>query len=116
MNSEIPQLNEGGFNGLLERVGTFVRKNHGSRKWPTIKLLVAGIKEHRDGFIHEHSEPIAKSHNSDLAYTDRIAIKRIKEGGEIADWILDPASVTHQRYIDQGHLTEKDFDKYRRSY
>ena len=49
---------------------------------------------------------------SPLSYTDRIMIRRIKEGEAIPDSYLDPTSRGRQHLIEQGAVLEVDFEKY----
>ena len=116
INSECPMLNEGGFNFLLEKVAQYVRKNHTSRRWPTTKLLVGGVLHHRESMTDEHrpaQEAIEQDNDDNLDFHDYMIIKKVKNGGDIAGWLLENGSTTRERLIASGKVTEKDFDKYR---
>ncbi len=114
INSEIPSVNDGMCKLLLERTAQHVRKNYTSRRWPTINAFIKGIKEHRERIMDEQTKelPAQDYSNSPLSYTDRIMVRRIKEGEAIPDSYLDPTSRGRQHLIEQGAVLEVDFEKY----
>lgn len=44
INSELPLIDEKSLIIFLEKVGKYIRKNQVARRWPTINILMKGIK------------------------------------------------------------------------
>jgi len=97
---------------VLGKIDGHVRALHGARTWPTIKTFITSTKDAVKDYnssIHVPQVTVSK----DGMHDDyRIMIKRIKKGEPIPDHILKPESITRQKLIDQGHITEEDLDKY----
>ena len=114
MNSELPLLNEGSTKLLLEKTGQYVRKNHTSRRWPTINIFVKGIKHYREWATAEYTQALPETPKDDsvLSFGDRITIKRVKSGEPISDHLLNPLSPQRQFLVANSDLQDSDFHKY----
>ena len=110
INSEVPNLNEGGMKDHLDRVARFVRKNQTSRRWPTISMFVKGIRDNSKNFDEANA---IKSGVKD--WNDPLAIngKRIKRGEFVDEMYL--RGKRRDDLLRLGYITSSDLAPYERN-
>lgn len=95
---------------VLKKIDGHVRQYQASRTWPTIKTFVMSTKTAVDEYSR-NTESLKVTSQSKLD-SAILMVKRIKTGGAIPDWILDPDSIYRQRLLLDTDLVESDFNKY----
>ena len=95
---------------VLKKIDGHVRQYQASRTWPTIKTFVMSTKTAVDEYSR-NTESLKVTSQSKLD-SAILMVKRIKSGGAIPDWILDPDSIYRQRLLLDTDLVESDFNKY----
>ena len=94
----------------LKKIDGHVRQYQASRTWPTIKTFIMSTKAAVDEYSRNtESLKVTSQSKLDAAI---LMVKRIKSGGAIPDWILDPDSIYRQRLLLDTDLVESDFNKY----
>ena len=94
----------------LKKIDGHVRQYQASRTWPTIKTFIMSTKAAVDEYSRNtESLKVTSQSKLDAAV---LMVKRIKSGGAIPDWILDPDSIYRQRLLLDTDLVESDFNKY----
>ena len=112
INQHIPsQFDNVDIEQVLPKIDGHVRATHGARAWPSIKIFISSTKD----AVQEYSKAITVpkvtvSYGADKS--DIIIAKRIIAGEGIPDYMLDPNSITRQRLIDSGLVSESDLSKY----
>ena len=95
---------------VLKKIDGHVRQYQASRTWPTIKTFIMSTKTAVDEYSRNtESLKVTSQSKLDAAV---LMVKRIKSGGAIPDWILDPDSIYRQRLLLDTDLVESDFNKY----
>ena len=95
---------------VLKKIDGHVRQYQASRTWPTIKTFVMSTKTAVEEYSRNtESLKVTSQSNLDAAI---LMVKRIKSGGAIPDWILNPDSIYRQRLLLDTDLVESDFNKY----
>ena len=95
---------------VLKKIDGHVRQYQASRTWPTIKTFVMSTKTAVDEYSR-NTESLKVTSQSKLD-SAILMVKRIKSGGAIPDWILNPDSIYRQRLLLDTDLVESDFNKY----
>lgn len=95
---------------VLKKIDGHVRQYQASRTWPTIKTFVMSTKTAVDEYSR-NTESLKVTSQSKLD-SAILMVKRIKTGGAIPEWILDPDSIYRQRLLLDTDLVESDFNKY----
>jgi hypothetical protein len=94
----------------LKKIDGHVRQYQASRTWPTIKTFIMSTKAAVDEYSRNtESLKVTSQSKLDAAV---LMVKRIKSGGAIPDWILDPDSIYRQQLLLNTDLVESDFNKY----
>ena len=94
----------------LKKIDGHVRQYQASRTWPTIKTFIMSTKAAVDEYSRNtESLKVTSQSKLDAAV---LMVKRIKSGGAIPDWILNPDSIYRQRLLLDTDLVESDFNKY----
>jgi hypothetical protein len=94
----------------LKKIDGHVRQYQASRTWPTIKTFIMSTKAAVEEYSRNtESLKVTSQSKLDAAV---LMVKRIKSGGAIPDWILDPDSIYRQRLLLDTDLVESDFNKY----
>jgi len=111
INSNIPTTFEKiDLEVVLKKIDGHVRQYQASRTWPTIKTFIMSTKAAVDEYSRNtESLKVTSQSKLDAAV---LMVKRIKSGGAIPDWILDPDSIYRQRLLLDTDLVESDFNKY----
>ena len=95
---------------VLKKIDGHVRQYQASRTWPTIKTFIMSTKTAVDEYSRNtESLKVTSQSKLDAAV---LMVKRIKTGGAIPDWILNPDSIYRQRLLLDTDLVESDFNKY----
>lgn len=95
---------------VLKKIDGHVRQYQASRTWPTIKTFIMSTKTAVDEYSRNtESLKVTSQSKLDAAV---LMVKRIKSGGAIPDWILNPDSIYRQRLLLDTDLVESDFNKY----
>ena len=94
----------------LKKIDGHVRQYQASRTWPTIKTFIMSTK----AAVEEYSRntEILKVISQSKLDPAVLMVKRIKSGGAIPDWILNPDSIYRQRLLLDTDLVDSDFNKY----
>jgi hypothetical protein len=95
---------------VLKKIDGHVRQYQASRTWPTIKTFVMSTKTAVDEYSR-NTESLKVTSQSKLD-SAILMVKRIKTGGAIPEWILNPDSIYRQRLLLDTDLVESDFNKY----
>ena len=95
---------------VLKKIDGHVRQYQASRTWPTIKTFIMSTKTAVDEYSR-NTESIKVTSQSKLD-SAILMVKRIKTGGAIPEWILNPDSIYRQRLLLDTDLVESDFNKY----
>lgn len=111
INSEIPNdMNEGGLRYVLDQIGSYIRKNQTTRKWPTISLFVKGVKDSKGNVVEDHlASPINKEWDDPLV----INAKRIKSGEAVGDWYIIGKGANQM--LERGLVTYEELKPYQKS-
>ena len=111
INSNIPTTFEKiDLEVVLKKIDGHVRQYQASRTWPTIKTFVMSTKTAVEEYSRNtESLKVTSQSNLDEAI---LMVKRIKSGGAIPDWILNPDSIYRQRLLLDTDLVDSDFNKY----
>lgn len=113
INSHIPsQFEKVDIQTTLGKIDKHVRNYQASRSWPTIKTFIESTKKSVEEYVRNTSVAIAKTSTSISDPSTDIMVRRILNGDAIPDWILEPDSPYRNQLIEDGHLTEQDFNKY----
>lgn len=111
INNNIPSTFEKvDLNVVLKKIDGHVRQYQASRTWPTIKTFVMSTKTAVDEYSR-NTESLKVTSQSKLD-SAILMVKRIKTGGAIPEWILNPDSIYRQRLLLDTDLVESDFNKY----
>jgi len=95
---------------VLKKIDGHVRQYQASRTWPTIKTFIMSTKTAVDEYSRNtESLKVTSQSKLDAAV---LMVKRIKTGGAIPEWILNPDSIYRQRLLLDTDLVESDFNKY----
>lgn len=95
---------------VLKKIDGHVRQYQASRTWPTIKTFIMSTKTAVDEYSRNtESLKVTSQSKLDAAI---LMVKRIKSGGAIPEWILNPDSIYRQRLLLDTDLVESDFNKY----
>ena len=95
---------------VLKKIDGHVRQYQASRTWPTIKTFIMSTKTAVDEYSRNtESLKVTSQSKLDAAV---LMVKRIKSGGAIPEWILNPDSIYRQRLLLDTDLVESDFNKY----
>ena len=94
----------------LKKIDGHVRQYQASRTWPTIKTFIMSTKAAVDEYSR-NTESLKVTSQSKLD-SAILMVKRIKTGGAIPEWILNPDSIYRQRLLLDTDLVESDFNKY----
>ena len=95
---------------VLKKIDGHVRQYQASRTWPTIKTFITSTKTAVDEYSRNtESLKVTSQSKLDAAV---LMVKRIKSGGAIPEWILNPDSIYRQRLLLDTDLVESDFNKY----
>lgn len=94
----------------LKKIDGHVRQYQASRTWPTIKTFIMSTKTAVDEYSR-NTESLKVTSQSKLD-AGILMVKRIKTGGAIPEWILNPDSIYRQRLLLDTDLVESDFNKY----
>lgn len=94
----------------LKKIDGHVRQYQASRTWPTIKTFIMSTKTAVDEYSR-NTESLKVTSQSKLD-SAILMVKRIKTGGAIPEWILNPDSIYRQRLLLDTDLVESDFNKY----
>ena len=95
---------------VLKKSDGHVRQYQASRTWPTIKTFIMSTKTAVDEYSRNtESLKVTSQSKLDAAV---LMVKRIKSGGAIPEWILNPDSIYRQRLLLDTDLVESDFNKY----
>jgi len=99
INADIPRtMTETGLPELLKGVGTALKRRHGSRQWPTVKLLLTALSD----ALHPRGRGDYTDDEVELAMIDRLAVWYKKHGDEMPSC----GSVTRtDALIERGVLT-----------
>lgn len=95
---------------VLKKIDGHVRQYQASRTWPTIKTFIMSTKTAVDEYSR-NTESLKVTSQSKLD-SAILMVKRIKSGGAIPEWILNPDSIYRQRLLLDTDLVESDFNKY----
>jgi hypothetical protein len=95
---------------VLKKIDGHVRQYQASRTWPTIKTFIMSTKTAVDEYSR-NTESLKVTSQSKLD-SAILMVKRIKTGGAIPEWILNPDSIYRQRLLLDTDLVESDFNKY----
>ncbi len=95
---------------VLKKIDGHVRQYQASRTWPTIKTFIMSTKTAVDEYSR-NTESLKVTSQSKLD-AGILMVKRIKTGGAIPEWILNPDSIYRQRLLLDTDLVESDFNKY----
>ncbi len=94
----------------LKKIDGHVRQYQASRTWPTIQTFIMSTQAAVDEYSRNtESLKVTSQSKLDAAV---LMVKRIKSGGAIPDWILNPDSIYRQRLLLDTDLVESDFNKY----
>lgn len=112
INSEIPELNEGGFKHHLEKISSYVRKHQATRKWPTISMFVKAAEHCRSTVSEDHLENKGRNDWNDPLRINAIRIQNKESvpeyyiNGTGADLLLSKGYVrpvdllSYKKYLD----------------
>lgn len=99
---------------VLKKIDGHVRQYQASRTWPTIKTFIMSTKTAVEEYSRntESLRETSQTQMSAEVWQRILMVKRIKTGGAIPEWILNPDSVYRQRLLLDTDLVESDFNKY----